>query len=119
MICLYVEFYENACGCSKADGKPCSMLFHLDHYEELRTQSYIMTHDELDHALMGSLRATMHNQETLLLVVGTNLSRGNLFHALWLQCMETFGFLYGIGESKLKAIKKHYVSTKWNEATHS
>ena len=45
---LCVEFYENTCGCSKADGKPCSMLFHLDHYEELRAQSYIMTHDELD-----------------------------------------------------------------------
>ena len=78
MICLCVEFYENACRCSKADGNLCSMLFHLDHYEELRAQSYIMTHDELDLALMGSLRATMHNQETPLLVVGTNLSRGNV-----------------------------------------
>ena len=60
---LCVEFYDNTCGCSKADGKPCSTLFHLDHYEELRAQSYIMKHDELDLALMGSLMTTMHNQE--------------------------------------------------------
>ena len=43
---LCVEFYEKTCGCLKADSKPCSTLFYLDHYEELRAQSYIMTHDD-------------------------------------------------------------------------
>ena len=58
---LCVEFYEHTCKCLKADGRPCSTLFPLHHYEEIQAQSYIMTHDELDFVLMGSLMITMHN----------------------------------------------------------
>jgi len=38
------------CGCLKAD----ATHFHLEHFEELRAQWYMMTHDELNMVLIGS-----------------------------------------------------------------
>jgi len=43
--------------CLKANGKPCSTLF------QLHAQLYMMTNDELDMVLIGSLMTTVHNQE--------------------------------------------------------
>jgi len=31
---LCKQFYERTCGCKKADGKPCSSLFPLEHFVE-------------------------------------------------------------------------------------
>ena len=45
---LCTNFTETTCGCKKANGKPCSSLFPLDHYLDLRAQSSFLTHDELD-----------------------------------------------------------------------
>ena len=53
------KFTEDTCGCTKADGKPCSTLFSLEHYIELRAQASFLTHDELDLVLMGSIISTI------------------------------------------------------------
>ena len=49
---LCKEFMESTCGCKKFKGKPCSSLFPLDHYIDLRAQSSLLTHDELDLTLL-------------------------------------------------------------------
>ena len=41
---LCVEFYERTCGCKKADGKPCSSLFPLEHFVDMRSQASLITH---------------------------------------------------------------------------
>jgi len=39
-----VEFVEHTWGCKKADGKPCSSLFPLEHFVVMRSQAFLMTH---------------------------------------------------------------------------
>ena len=53
------KFVHDTCGCTKADGKPCSSLFSMEHYLELRAQASFLTHDELDLVLMGSIMSTI------------------------------------------------------------
>ena len=92
---LCVEFCEQTCKCRKADGKPCSTLFSIDHYEEMRSQSYTLTHDELDLVLMGSLVSTLHNQEdTVARSRHKSVKRQKItscfMHNGYNVCMETF-----------------------------
>ena len=42
------EFVRTTCGCSKANGKPCSTLFSEEHYIELRAQAAFLSHEQLD-----------------------------------------------------------------------
>ena len=53
------KFVRCTCGCSKANGKPCSSLFSMDHYLDLRVQASHLTYDELDLVLMGSVMSTI------------------------------------------------------------
>ena len=53
------EFVRLTCGCSKADGKPCSGLVNEEHYAELRAQTYLLTHEQLDLVILGSIMATI------------------------------------------------------------
>ena len=52
---ICVEFYERTCGCQKADGKPCSSLFPLEHFIDMRSQASLMTCQELDLVLMTTI----------------------------------------------------------------
>ena len=60
---LCKEFVESTCGCKKFKGKPCSSLFPLDHYIALRAQISLLTHDELDLALLGCISCTIITDE--------------------------------------------------------
>ena len=62
-------------GCQKADGKPYSSLFTLKHLVDMGSQASLMTHQELDLVILGSLMTTPHDHETLLLMVDINLQR--------------------------------------------
>ena len=53
------EFVKNTCGCHLAHGRPCSDLFSLEHYIQLRAQSSFLTRDELDLTLIGSIMSTV------------------------------------------------------------
>ena len=59
------QFNSNTCGCNKANGNPCSTLFTLDYYIELRAQCSLLTHDELDLVLMGFLSSTMLDSDNV------------------------------------------------------
>ena len=41
---LCTEFVQKTCGCVKANGKPCSTLFTLEHYIEHRSLASDTTH---------------------------------------------------------------------------
>ena len=55
------EFVKNTCDCHLAHGRPCSDLFSLEHYIQLRAQSNFLTRDELDLTLIGSIMSTVIN----------------------------------------------------------
>ena len=57
------EFVENTCGCHLAHGRPCSSLFTLEHYIQLRAQSSFLTRDELDLTLIGAIMCTVIQDE--------------------------------------------------------
>ena len=106
------EFVRLTCGCSKADGKPCSGLFSEEHYAELRAQAYFLTHEQLDLVILGSIMATIHKddishgrhkpakrQKTMM----TYMHHG---HHL---CVRTYNFLHGIGSHRVKHVKASYL----------
>ena len=56
------EFVEKSCGCHLANGRPCSSLFSVEHYIQLRAQSSFLNRDELDLTLIGAIMSTvMHD----------------------------------------------------------
>ena len=52
---LCTAFVQKTCGCGKANGKPCSTLFPVEHYIQHRAQASLLTRQELDLVLLGSL----------------------------------------------------------------
>ena len=46
-----------------ADGKPCSGLFSLEQYIETRAQSSLLTREQLDLVLMGSILSTVNDSD--------------------------------------------------------
>ena len=121
-ICM--EFYEHTCGCQKADGKPCSSLFPLEHFVEMRSQASLMTRQELDLVIMGSLLTTIHDHES---TVGRGRHKpskrskitSHFMHNGFHVCIHTFAFLFGIGANhRIKAIKKHYLENGMEPRVH-
>ena len=119
-----VQFYERTCGCQKADGKPCSSLFTLEHFFDMRSQASLMTHQELDLVLLGSLMTTLHDHDT-------TAARGrhkpakrtkvtsHFMHNGYHVCIKTFAFLFGIGANhRIKAIRKHYLENGMEPRVH-
>ena len=46
-----------------ADGKPCSGLYSLEQYIESRAQSSLLTREQLDLVLMGSILSTVNDSD--------------------------------------------------------
>ena len=55
-------FVERICGCSLANGSPCSSLFSVDDYVSHRSQASLLTHNELDLVLIGSMMSLVNTQ---------------------------------------------------------
>ena len=115
------EFVQLTCGCTKADGKPCSSLFSEDHYAELRAQASFLTHEQLDMVILGSIMATVRKddisqcrhkpakrQKTMM----TYMHHG---HHL---CVRTYNFLHGIGSHRVKHVKASYLMYGLATRTH-
>ena len=119
-----VEFVERTCGCKKADGKPCSSLFPLEHFAEMRSQAFLMTHQELDLVLLGSLMTTLHDHEDTVArgrhkPVKRKKITSHFMHNGYHVCINTFAFLYGIGANhRIKAIRKHYLENGMEPRVH-
>jgi len=111
---MCADFLRRTCGCKKASGKPCSSLFPLEHYITLHAQSAILTHNEVDMVLLGSVMSTTLN-DTHSVKDGRHKSAkrskvsSNFMHHGHNMVKPTFSFLYGIGiNHRIVAIRKHY-----------
>ena len=60
---LCTKFFEHTCSCKKNKGKPCSSLFPLEHYVDMRAQAAAMTNQELDLVLLGLIMTTIHDHD--------------------------------------------------------
>ena len=105
------KFTEDTCGCTKADGKPCSTLFSLEHYIELRAQASFLTHDELDLVLMGSIMSTIMTDDIAWRrhkPAKRSRIRQHYMHNGHTVCKTTFMFMHGVGKKRLMAVKDQY-----------
>ena len=48
-------FIQKTCGCTKANGKPCSTLLSTEHYIDHRAQTSLLNRQQLDLVLLGSI----------------------------------------------------------------
>ena len=63
---LCTAFVQKTCGCTKANGKPCSTLFPVEHYIQHRTQASLLTRQELDLVLLGSIMTTVLDRDSIV-----------------------------------------------------
>ena len=59
-------FIEQTCGCKKASGKPCSGQFSLSYYIKWRAQASLLSQNELDLVMLGSIMATTRSDEDII-----------------------------------------------------
>ena len=111
---LCTEFVQKTCGCVKANGKPCSTLFTLEHYIEHRSLASLLTRQELDLMLLGSIMTTVMDRDSIVDGRHKPAKRKKIsschMHNGYKVCKSTYAFLYGVGiKHRLENIKKHYL----------
>lgn len=121
---LCKQFKQHTCGCKKLPGqRPCSDLFSVEHYFELRAQSSFLTRDELDLALMGSIMSTVIRDEWVRDGRHKPVKRRKLTTMMYMHeaheiCKKTFCFLYGIGKDRLQKVKENYLANGLETRLH-
>ena len=101
-----------------------SSLFTLEHFVDMRSQASLMTHQELDLVILGSLMTTLHDHETAVAHGRHKPSKrskvtSHFMHNQYHVCINTFAFLFGIGDNhRIKAIKKHYLKNGMESRVH-
>ena len=120
---LCKKFTENTCGCKKINGRPCSTQFSAEYIIEMRAQASLLTHDELDMVILGSLMTTLNRSENI--VDGRHKPKkrerdySDYTHNCLSVCTVTFGFLYGIGSKKrLQSLRSHYLENGMTPRVH-
>ena len=117
-------FVRCTCGCKKANRNPCSSLFTVDHYILLRAKSALLTHDELDMVLLGSIMSTtLDDSHSIRDSRHKDAKRrkvsSNFMHHGHNICKVTNAILYGIGINHwVLAIRKHYQQQGLEPRTH-
>lgn len=117
------EFIRITCGCTKANGKPCSTLFTEEHYIDLRAQAAFLTHEQLDLVILGSIMATVstdefrpsycrHKPAKRQKTTTTYMHHG---HHL---CKATYNFLHGVGSHRVKAVRQSYLQNGLSTRSH-
>ena len=95
------KFTKDTCGCTKADGKPCSTLFSLEYYIEVIAQANSLTHDELYLVLMGSVMSTIMTDDTAWChhkPPKSSRIRQYYMHNEHTVCKTTFMFVHELGK---------------------
>ena len=108
------EFIEQTCGCKKASGIPCSSQFSLEYYFERWAQASLLTRNELDLVMLGSIMSSTRVDDDI--VHGRHKSvkrqkpRANYMINGCVVCKVTFGFIFGVGRKhKTDGIQRHYL----------
>ena len=116
-------FVRNTCGCHLDKGKPCSSLFPVEHYIQLRAQSSFLTRDELDLTLIGSIMCTVIQDSYVRdgrhkpskRRKKTTVSYMHHAHEI---CKKTFMFLHGIGKDRLRNVRDSYLTNGLETRVH-
>ena len=117
------EFVQCTCGCTRADGKPCSTLFSEDHYADLRAQAAFLTHEQLNLVILGSIMATLNHEEECRSwsrhkPAKRQKTMMTYMHHGYNLCKATYNFLHGVGNHRVKAIKKSYLQNGLTPRIH-
>ena len=120
------KFLLATCGCKLADGKPCSTLFSREYFTDVRAQSFLLSREQLDMLLLGSIAFTVCDDDDVGVRSdhrpanrqGTTI---DYMHKGYHVCRNTFTFLHGVSKHKVHAIKNHFldngISTRQHEPT--
>ena len=63
---LCTEFVRKTCGCVKGNGKPCNTLFSVEYYIEHRSLASLLTRQELNLVLLGSIMTTVMDRDSIV-----------------------------------------------------
>ena len=107
-------FIERTCGCRLANGSPCSSLFSVDEYASHHYQASLLTRNELDLVLTGSMMSLVNTQSNTSSGKHKPTKRSrtftNFLHGGQHVCQQTYRFFLGIGKDRLTAVKQNYLS---------
>ena len=122
-VCKCQEFVEKTCGCHLANGSPCSSLFPLEHYIQLRAQSSFLTRDELDLTLIGAIMSTVIQDDYVRDGRHKNPKRRKQTRTSYMHhgneiCKKTFTFLHDIGKERLRNVKDSYLTNGLETRVH-
>lgn len=116
------DFIQRTCGCKMADGKPCSSLFAIDYYINIRSQASLLTRQQLDLVLLGSVMSTTAVEKNVVRGRHKPMKRQRLtmeyMHRGYQLCKVTFNFMYGLGNHRVPNIRKHFISNGLEVRTH-
>jgi len=117
------QFIEQTCGCKKAAGRPCSSQFSMEYYMERRAQASLLTRNELDLVMLGSVMSTTHTGENVThgrhQPVKRQRPRVHYMHNGCEVCKVTFGFIFGVGSKhKIDNIRTHYLDEGLTPRVH-
>ena len=111
------QFHEQGCGCKLLKSGPCSSLFSVEHYMNMRANAAELSWAELNMVVMGQVVAfTCLDDDVLNSSKYRHAQKGRekcstLFHHQGHRvCRKTFLFLHGIGEFRFKAVKGSYLA---------
>ena len=116
------DFVRRTCGCRMADGRPCSSLFSVDYYINIRSQASLLTRQQLDLVLLGSVMSTTAVEKDVVRGRHKPTKRQRLtmgyMHRGYQLCKVTFNFMYGLGKHRVPAIRKSFISNGLEVRTH-
>ena len=110
----YDKFLLATCGCTLANGKPCSTWFSRQYLTDTRAQSFLLFREQLDMLLLGSVASTVCDDDDIGQWSGHRLPKLqrttiHYMHKGYHVCRNTFTFLHGVSKHKVQAIKKHFL----------
>ena len=93
---LCEKFCQLTCGCTKANGKPCSILIPPEHFADIHAQPSLLDRYQLDCVLTGSLMTTVLKRENVVdgrhKPVNKKTQSCHMHHG-YKVCKKTFEFL--------------------------
>ena len=108
------KFVQETCGCTMADGAPCSTLFTQQYVMDTRANCFFLSRDPFDMVLLGSVASTVSEDDDVGVRSGHKPAKRQrttieYMHKGYSVCRKTFTFLHGVGRFKIQAIKEHFL----------
>ena len=117
------KFVETTCGCTLADGKPCSTLLPLQYYVDYRAQVFFLSREQLDMVLLGNVASNIREDDDVGTRNGHRPAKRirtcmDYKHKGYMLCRKTFTFLHDMSHHKVQAMKDHFSENGLTVRTH-